>query len=58
MNKTKHIGKHQIMVWSWVKGVPFLYKKHFIKDFTRANRMRNKYLIEGFDVHMWEVRKD
>jgi len=52
----KHIGKYQIMVWSWVKDVPFLHAKHFIGDVYRANKKRKKYEDQGFDVHMWVVK--
>ena len=55
-DKSKLIGKHQIMVWSWVNGVPFLHAKHFIGDIQRANNKRNKYEQQGFDVHMWIVQ--
>jgi hypothetical protein len=57
MNKDKHIGKYQIMVWSWKTGEPVLHKKHFIKDIDKANKKRLKYQLAGFDVLMWQVGK-
>lgn len=53
--KSKHIGKYQIMVWSWVDGGPVLHAKHFIHNIQRANKKRGDYLDKGFDVHMWVV---